>query len=183
MCPQCGDPDWDKEFEMPGVSPKREYYVIGDWQDAARVQHLDLWGVQNIGDKPSAMIPHRLKDTWRKLKMDNLAKSGTELIVVLDKPKTGPNAGKWVFNAVKRQRDPAARACQVHTWGLFAGLTDYDWNRPVHVMYTCTCEKKCALCSVAIRFAEEKNKPNWSVIGMTLITQLRDTALADTMTN
>jgi hypothetical protein len=80
-CTRCGDPEWDKAFDLsPRISRLAPYYVIGEAQDGNRVTILDLLGIRQSETRTNVQLCHRLKGTWRKLKQDNLAKSGTELI-------------------------------------------------------------------------------------------------------
>lgn len=173
VCDRCGDPEWDKEFDLgPRVARLNPYYVIGEAHDGNRITTLDLLGVRQVELRTSIQLCHRLKNTWREVKHDNMAKSGTELIIALDLPDHGPNAGLWMFHKVKRQLDPAARKCRLHSWGVNAGARDNDLFAAAHLM-TCSCETNCAVCSASKEFslARIKSKTGTS---MTSLVNLRE---------
>ena len=102
-----------------------------------------------------------------------MAKGGTELIVAFDLPEHGPNAGLWMFHKVKRQQDPAARKCHLHTWGVSAGARDYDLFAAAHLM-ACSCGTNCAICSTAKEFSLARIKSKTG-LDMTSWMKLRDT--------
>jgi hypothetical protein len=173
-CTQCGDPEWDEEFDLaPRVGRTVAYYVIGEAQDGNRIVTLDLLGVRQFETRTSVQLCHRLKDSWRKFKQDNSAKSGAELIVSFELPEHGPNAGLWMFHRVKRQLDPAARKCRRHSWALQAGARDYDLFAAAH-LYPCSCATNCAMCNTAREFSLARIKLGAGV-DITTLVKLRDT--------
>ena len=172
-CTRCGDPEWDKEFDLgPRVSRLSPYYVIGEAQDGNRITTLDLLGIRQIEFRTSVQLCHRLKNTWREVKHDNMAKSGTELIVAFDLPEHGPNLELWMFYRVNRQLDPAARKCRRHSWGVMAGGRDFDLFAAAHLM-ACSCDTNCSVCSIAEDFTLARLKSRTG-IDMTSQVKLRD---------
>jgi hypothetical protein len=172
VCSQCGDPEWEKEFDLgPRIARFNPYYVIGEAHDGSRITTLDLLGIRQIELRTSVQLCHRLKNTWREVKHDHNAKSGVELIVAFDLPEHEPNAGLWMFHRVKRQQDPAARKCRRHTWGVSAGARDHDLFAAAHLM-PCSCGTNCAICSTAEEFALARIKSKTG-IDMTAQEKLR----------
>ena len=175
-CSQCGDPEWDKEFDLgPRVGRLTPYYVIGESNDGSRITTLDLLGIRQIETRTSVQLSHRLKNSWRQYKHDNLAKSGSELVLSFDLPDHGPNAGMWMFYKVKRQTDPTARKCRRHAWAVMAGGRDYDLFAAAHLM-PCGCVPTCAVCSTAAEFSLARIKAK-AGLDMTAQVKLRDAVL------
>jgi hypothetical protein len=169
-CSQCGDPECEKEFDLgPRVARLNPYYVIGESHDGNRITTLDLLGVRQIELRTSVHLSHRLKNTWREIKHDYSAKSGTDLIVAFDLPEHGSNAGLWMFYKVKRQRDPMARTCRRHAWGVNAGARDYYLFAAAHLL-PCSCSTNCAICSVAEEFSLARIR---STVGIDMTSQMK----------
>ena len=106
-CPQCGEPNWDKEVDLgPYLMPLQAYRITNERMDQAMVLTLELQAV-DVRHSTHAVLSHRLKTTYRHQKGDLSVKDGKELIITLENPNAGPNKGLWVITDLHRAPPPA----------------------------------------------------------------------------
>jgi hypothetical protein len=164
-CPVCGQPEWDKEYDLSSfLGAGNDYYVAGERiGENGLLMDLDLRLSSNRSSTFRAPLCHRLKSYYRHAKGDLRVDDGRELMVSFDGVAGHPDR-RWSMK-VRRQHDWEARRlvtdrCRRHQWAVSVYLGGTNPNFPADREHCgCPTSSACEVCVVAAKFAEDRRRP------------------------
>jgi hypothetical protein len=161
-CPDCGDREWDHEFDLENhLGAGNDYYITGERiSEHGLIMTLQLRGSLNRNATAQAPLCHRLKSYYRHAKNDLGSKDGRALVVSFDR-LPGDAGGRWGMRIRQQQPWEARRqvtdGCRRHQWAIQV-VRDSDTVNAIGDQMHCACptDPPCEVCTIAEEYSLER---------------------------